>query len=135
MVGDNGRDTPESVRLDKWLWAARFFKTRRLASEAVAGGKVQVNGERVKRAKLLHAGDQLRIRKGSYEFQLTVREPSGRRGSAKEAALLYDETEQSRLQRVRLAEQHRLAAAAFSRSQGKPTKKERRQLGRLKGRD
>ncbi len=135
MASNSDREIPESVRLDKWLWAARFFKTRRLASEAVAGGKVQVNGERVKRAKLLHAGDQLRIRKGAYEFQLTVREPSGRRGSAKEAAILYDETEQSRLQRVRLAEQHKLAAAAFSRSQGKPTKKERRQLGRLKGRD
>ncbi len=135
MASHSDREIPESVRRDKWLWAARFFKTRRLASEAVAGGKVQVNGERVKRAKLLHAGDQLRIRKGPYEFQLTVREPSGRRGSAKEAAILYDETEQSRLQRVRLAEQHKLAAAAFSRPQAKPTKKERRQLGRLKGRD
>ena len=128
-------NTPESVRLDKWLWAARFYKTRRLAVDAIAGGKVQVNGERVKRAKTLHAGDRLRIRKEPYEYRLTVLAPSGRRGPAKEAALLYEETEESREARVRLAEQHKLAASAFSRTEGKPTKKERRQIGRLKGRD
>ena len=135
VTKNSEHDTPESVRLDKWLWAARFYKTRRFSADAIAGGKVQVNGERVKRAKVLRAGDRLRIRKGPYEYWLTVLSPSGRRVSAKEAALLYEETEESREARARLAEQHKLAASAFSRTDGKPTKKERRQIGRLKGRD
>ena len=70
------------VRLDKWLWAARFYKTRSLAAEAIAGGKVQVNGERVKRAKPLQVGDEVRIRLGPYEHQIVVRELSERRGPA-----------------------------------------------------
>lgn len=135
MAQNSEHDTPESVRLDKWLWAARFYKTRRLAVDAIAGGKVQVNGERVKRAKALRAGDLLRIRKEPYEYLLTVLAPSGRRGPAKEAALLYEETEESREARARLAEQHKLAASALTRTDGKPTKKERRQIGRLKGRN
>ena len=135
VARNSERDTPESVRLDKWLWAARFYKTRRLAVDAIAGGKVQVNGERVKRAKALHAGDRLRIRKEPYEYRLTVLAPSGRRGPAKDAALLYEETEESREARARLAEQHKLAASRLTRTEGKPTKKERRQIGRLKGRN
>ena len=125
---------PAAVRLDKWLWAARFFKTRALAVEAIAGGKVQVNGTRAKRSKPIHAGDGVRVRKGPYEYQLTVRVAGERRGSAKEAALLYEELEESRLARERLAEQHRAAANAFPASKGPPTKKERRDLDRLKRR-
>ncbi len=128
------KDRWGAVRLDKWLWAARFFKTRALAVEAIAGGKVQVNGTRAKRSKLIHAGDSVRVRKGPYEYQLTVRVAGERRGSAKEAALLYEESEESRLARERLVEQHRAAAKAFPATKGRPTKKERRDLDRLKRR-
>ena len=125
-------DTPDAVRLDKWLWAARFYKTRGLAAQAIAGGKVQIDGVRVKRSKTLHVGDRIRIRKGPYEYQLTVRVTSGRRGSAKDAVLLYDESEESGKARERLKEQHRLAAAAARSTKGRPTKKERRQIHRFK---
>src|SRR6186713_1479509 len=84
------------VRIDKWLWAARFFKTRALAAEAVAGGKVGVNGDRPKRARPLQVGDELRIRLGPYEHIVTVRTLSDRRGPATQAAGLYQETEASR---------------------------------------
>ncbi len=123
-----------SVRIDKWLWAARLFKTRALAGEAITGGKVQVNGTRAKRSKLIHAGDQVRIRRGPYEYQLTVRIAAERRRSAKEATLLYDESDESRLARERLQEQHRAVARTFQTTKGRPTKKERRDLDRLKNR-
>src|SRR5829696_3336351 len=84
-------DEDGRVRLDKWLWAARFFKTRALASEAIAGGKVQVNGDRAKRAKPLQVGDEVRVRQGPYEHLVTVRALSGRRGPASVAAELYEE--------------------------------------------
>ncbi len=126
---------PEAVRLDKWLWAARFYKTRALAVEAISGGKVQLNGARAKRSKSIHAGDRIRVRKGQYEHQVTVLVPGGRRGSAKDAALLYEESEESRLARERLVEQHRVAARAFPTTKGRPTKKERRNIDRLKQRD
>ncbi len=125
---------PEAVRLDKWLWAARFFKTRALAVEAIGGGKVQLNDARAKRSKLIHAGDRIRVRKGQYEHQVTVLVPGGRRGSAKDAALLYEESEESRIARERLVEQHRVAARVFPTTKGRPTKKERRNIDRLKGR-
>jgi len=137
MKGRWGTDNTEGsavVRLDKWLWAARFFKTRALAVEAIVGGKVQVNGTRAKRSKLIHAGDGVRVRKGPYEYQLTVRVAGERRGSAKQAALLYEESEESRLARERLVEQRRAAAKAFQATKGRPTKKERRDLDRLKRR-
>src|SRR5919108_3248487 len=86
----------ERTRIDKWLWAARFYKTRALAAEAIAGGKVQVNGERVKRAKLLQVGDEIRIRQGPYEYLVVVRELSAQRGPAARAAALYEETPSSR---------------------------------------
>src|SRR3990170_4414848 len=90
------------IRLDKWLWAARFYKTRSLAAEAIAGGKVQVNGERVKRAKPMQAGDEVRIRLGPYEHQIVVRELSDRRGPATDAARLYEEKPASRAAREAL---------------------------------
>jgi ribosome-associated heat shock protein Hsp15 len=123
------------VRLDKWLWAARFFKTRALAAEAIEGGKVQVNGERAKRAKALRPGDRVRVRLGPYEHLVTVVALSERRGPAAEAARLYEEDAGSRARRLRLAEQHRIARDAFPHGEGKPTKKARRDIARLRGRD
>src|SRR5918994_6487361 len=93
------------VRLDKWLWAARFFKTRALAAEAVEGGKIQVNGDRPKRARPVQVGDELRIRLGPYEHIISVRALSDRRGPATQAAGLYEESAASRSAREALAVQ------------------------------
>lgn len=123
--------TDNSIRLDRWLWAARFFKTRSLAAQAIAGGKVQVNGARPKRAKLLQVGDRVRVRLGPYEYQLVVRGLAERRGSARDAATLYEETPEGRLARERLAEQLRLLPKPVFRGKGRPTKKERRDIERL----
>jgi ribosome-associated heat shock protein Hsp15 len=120
------------VRLDKWLWAARFFKTRSLAVEAIEGGKVHVGGERVKRAKLLQVGDEVRVRLGPYEHQVVVRALAERRGSAAMAAELYEETSASREQRAAMAAQMKATAAAFAYGQGKPSKKERRDIERFR---
>ena len=122
----------EAVRLDKWLWAARFFKTRGLAATAIAGGRVQVNGARAKHAKTVRPGDVVRVRLGPYEHLVTVLAASGHRGPAAEAARLYAEDPEARARRQRLAEQHRFAAQAFSYGEGKPSKKERRDILRFK---
>lgn len=121
------------VRLDKWLWAARFFKTRALAAEAVEGGRVEVNGDKPRRARAVRVGDRLRIRLGPYEHLVTVRELSDRRGPAPVAAALYQEDPDAKARRERLREQHRLAPPAFDFGGGKPSKKQRRELHRLKG--
>ena len=121
------------TRLDKWLWAARFFKTRGLAAEAIDGGKVDVNGDRAKRSRELKPGDQLRIRHGPYEHQVTVLNTSDRRGSASIAATLYRESPESIEARARLGEQHRLARTSFDFGEGKPSKRQRRDIRRLKG--
>jgi ribosome-associated heat shock protein Hsp15 len=121
----------DKVRLDKWLWAARFFKTRGLAAEAVDGGKVHVNGNRTKPAKLVEAGDSLRIRIGPYDWFVTVRAVTERRGSAKDAQLLYDETPEGRAARQQLAEAHKIAPAPTYEGKGRPTKKQRREIERL----
>jgi ribosome-associated heat shock protein Hsp15 len=121
------------VRLDKWLWAARFFKTRALAAEAVEGGKVQVNGDRPKRARPLQVGDEIRVRLGPYEHTLTVRALSARRGPASEAAGLYQETAASRTAREALAIQLKSLHAVFGPDKGRPSKKDRREIERLKG--
>ncbi len=124
--------TSEKVRLDKWLWAARFFKTRSIAATAITGGKVQVNGRRVKRASLLAVGDRVRVRKRSQLHEVIVKDLSQRRGPAIVAAELYAETAESRLERERLASQRKAAPTYSFREKGKPTKKERRQLSHLK---
>jgi ribosome-associated heat shock protein Hsp15 len=129
------REDDARVRLDKWLWAARFYKTRALASEAVAGGKVQVNGDRAKRARPVQPGDEVRIRQGPYEHHVVVRALSARRGPASAAAELYEETPTSRAAREAMALQLKSLHAAFVPDKGRPTKKDRRELGRLKGRD
>jgi len=118
----------QRVRLDKWLWAARFFKTRALATEAVTGGRVHVGGQRAKPSRAVHPGETLRIQRGSNEYVVLVRALSERRGPAKEAALLYEETAESRQQREEQAEQQRLQAMAFPRFEGRPTKQNRRRI-------
>jgi len=122
------------VRLDRWLWAARFFKTRALAAAAVAGGKVHVNGTRAKPAKQLQVGDALRVRVGPYEWLVTVRGLSERRGPPKTAQALYDEDAEGRAARERLALQHKIAPAPAYQGKGRPTKKERREIERLEER-
>jgi ribosome-associated heat shock protein Hsp15 len=124
----------ERIRLDKWLWAARFYKTRGLAVEAIAGGKVQVNGDRAKRARLLQVGDEIRLRQGPYEQRVVVKALSDRRGPATQAAALYQETVESRAARDAMAAQLKALNAAFDREHGRPTKKDRREIDRLKGR-
>jgi ribosome-associated heat shock protein Hsp15 len=122
----------DSVRLDKWLWAARFFKTRSLATEAIAGGKVDVNGDRAKPSKAVKPGDEIRLRVGAYEYILIVRQLGERRGPASVAQTLYEETEASRAERERLAAQLKMAPAAFVyEEKGRPTKKDRRDLSRF----
>jgi ribosome-associated heat shock protein Hsp15 len=120
------------VRLDKWLWAARFFKTRSQAAEAIEGGKVQVGGERAKRAKLVQAGDEVSVRLGPYEHHVVVRGVSERRGPASVAAELYEETPASRAAREAMAAQLKATAPAFGYGQGKPSKKDRRALDRFR---
>ena len=120
----------DSVRIDRWLWAARFYKTRSLAAEAIVGGRVHLNGERVKRAKTVAIGDEIRIRQGAFEHILHVRGLSGRRGGAPEASHLYEETAESRARREALAAQMRSLPATH----GRPTKRDRREIDRWKGR-
>ena len=116
------------MRLDKWLWAARFFKTRTLAVEAITGGRVSVNGERAKPAKELKVGDRLAIRRPPFENIVTVKALSDKRGSATIAAALFEETEESRARRTVLAAEMRALPAP--RFKGRPTKKTRRDYER-----
>lgn len=122
----------ESLRVDKWLWAARFYKTRSLAAEAVGGGKVQVNGGRAKPARPVKVGDRLQISKAGYDYSITVLALSAQRGPATLARTLYEESEESRQRREALQAQHRLAAASTPRPPSRPDKKARRQLRGLK---
>jgi ribosome-associated heat shock protein Hsp15 len=123
------------VRLDRWLWAARLFKTRAQASDAIVGGKVHVNGTRAKPAKLVQIGDAVRIRKGPFEFLLTVRGLSERRGPPREAAVLYEEDPNGRRAREQHAEQLRLAPSPSYGGRGRPTKKDRRDIERQRHSD
>ena len=130
---DKNSEGADKVRIDKWLWAARFFKTRALAVEAIGGGKILVHGERVKPAKVVQAGDRVSVRLGPYEHVVTVRGVSERRGPASVAATLYEETSESLAARQKLAEQLRMAPAAFVfEDKGRPTKKDRRDIERLR---
>ena len=124
---------PTRVRLDRWLWAARFFKTRALAAAAVAGGKVELNGVRAKPAKPLTVGDRLRIRRGPLEYVVVVRALAQQRAPAAAAAALYDEDVEGKRRRERLAEQLRVAPSLRYEGKGRPTKRERREIEKLKG--
>jgi len=126
----------ERLRIDKWLWAARFYKTRTLASEEVDRGRVLVNGVTVKPARELKAGDSVLLRNGPGSRTVTVMAISDKRGPAPVAALLYQETEDSIRQRQQAAEQRRLAPEpALSMSQGRPTKRDRRDTDQLRQHD
>ena len=120
----------DAVRIDRWLWAARFFKTRALASEAVKGGRVHVNGQPAKPAKDVRPGDELEISVGQTRFVVSVCAVSERRGPAAEAARLYEETAASRAERERAAELRRLAPAPAPDLGGRPTKRDRRRFER-----
>src|SRR5690348_15739151 len=130
-----GRQTTvlERVRLDRWLWAARFFRTRALAAAAIGGGKVHVNGAPAKRAKAVAVGDDLRIRRGPFEYLVRVRALAEHRRSPAAAATLYDEDGEGKRLRERLAEQLRVAPALRYEGKGRPTKRQRREIERLKG--
>ena len=126
----------DRVRIDKWLWAARFFKTRSMAAQAVTGGKVHVNGARIKPARMVQPGEELRIRRGELEFIVIVQAVSDKRRPAKEAQLLYVETEESITQREKTREQKRLEAA--DRMYGpmkRPDKRERRKIRKFTRKD
>ena len=120
------------IRIDKWLWAARFFKTRSLAAEAVAGGKVKMNGERVKAAKAIRPDDELSIHVGPYEYVVRVLGVSNRRGPAPEAALLYAESVQSKAVRKELATRLSAERIFHPHEKGRPTKRARRQIIQFK---
>jgi ribosome-associated heat shock protein Hsp15 len=124
-------DGNHRVRIDKWLWASRFYKTRSLAADAVDGGKVQVNGERVKPAKLLKPGDALSLRNGPYAWNITVLVLSERRGSAFEAAKLYSESEESRKAREEKVAMMKSERQSNPFPGGRPTKRARRQIIRF----
>ena len=115
------------MRLDKWLWAARFFKTRSLAQRAIAAGQVRQNDERVKPAHEVKVGDVVAVRKESLEWIVTVRGLSEKRGGAEEARKLYDETAESRAERERRGDLRRWGAEPAADQKGRPTKRDRRQ--------
>jgi ribosome-associated heat shock protein Hsp15 len=121
-----------STRLDKWLWASRFFKTRGLAREAVSGGKVRLNGNRAKPARPLSVGDELKIQRGLDEYTINVVELSTRRGPASVAQELYTETEESRVKREKLIEERKLEYQKNATRERRPDKRQRRRLVRFK---
>jgi len=122
----------EPVRIDKWLWAARFYKTRSIAAHAVSGGKVHLAGSRVKPARTVKVGDRLEINRNGLTWQIEVLVLSAQRGPASVAQTLYQESEESIQKREAVTEQFQLASASTPRPQGKPDKKSRRQLRSLK---
>jgi ribosome-associated heat shock protein Hsp15 len=119
------------IRLDKWLWAARFFKTRHLATEAINGGKVQVNGQRAKPGRAIRVGDRLTIRKGSLAWEVNVTALSKQRRPAPEAASLYEEREESRLRRQAQVRERREAGTYATGPSAKPSKRDRRMIERF----
>jgi ribosome-associated heat shock protein Hsp15 len=123
------------VRLDKWLWAARFYKTRSLAAEQIDAGRVEVNGERAKRSRHITIGDRLRIRKPPFEQQVEVLGESEQRGPASVAQALYAESEESAKARAEMAAHLKAMGPPVFRERGKPDKKDRRDISRLRRRD
>ena len=121
----------QPIRIDKWLWAARFFKTRALAAEAVGGGRVEINGERAKPSRIVRAGYRITVRRGPYEWIVIVKNVARLRGPAAQAQLLYDETEESLRQRQTAAAQLQLERPLESAAPGRPTKRDRRAISRF----
>ncbi|MBL8984004.1 MAG: RNA-binding S4 domain-containing protein [Gemmatimonadetes bacterium] len=125
------RTTDEPVRLDKWLWAARFFKTRALAAEAIDKGHVDVNDDKAKRSRNVHPGDRITIRRPPFEHRITVLMLSDQRGPATVASTMYEESAESRARRELTAAQIRAAGPSVD---GRPTKRDRREIDRWRGR-
>jgi ribosome-associated heat shock protein Hsp15 len=133
----NDRENPEAkseIRIDKWLWAARFFKTRSLAADAVAGGKVALNGARPKPSRIIRPGDRLSIRRGAYEWSIIVKGTCNYRGPASDAVALYEETEESRTKRQAAMAQLKLERPAVFDSPRRPSKKDRRAIAKFTNR-
>lgn len=128
-------DRSESQRLDKWLWAARFYKTRSLAVEAISGGKVHLNGQRVKPSRTVRVDDKLTISKPPYEFDIVVQGLNLQRRPATEAQALYQETEDSREKRELLREQIKNEPLGFRQQKGRPSKRDRRNIIRFTRQD
>lgn len=124
--------TLAKTRLDKWLWAARFYKTRQLAAEAINGGHVHINGQRIKPSREVQVTNELTIHKIPFTFEITVEALSVKRGPAKEAMKLYSESEVSMQKRETLAEQRKLNAAQFPHAARRPDKRNRRRIIRFK---
>jgi ribosome-associated heat shock protein Hsp15 len=124
----------DRIRIDKWLWAARFFKTRSLAGEAVGGGRVHLNGVRAKPAKGVAVGDRLEVTVGQVQWDLVVRGLSDKRGPAKDAVLLYEETPESQVRRAKEADERRMIRVPGIDLGERPTKRDRRRIDHLRGR-
>lgn len=133
-MSDDSAAGPGTARLDRWLFAVRLYKSRSLAAQAVAGGRVHLNGARVKAAHEVRAGDRLTLTRGALEFECTVTGVPARRGPADAAARCYEETPASAARRAEFAERMRLAAALTPRPAERPDKRGRRVLRRLRGR-
>jgi ribosome-associated heat shock protein Hsp15 len=133
-MSDASAAGPGTARIDRWLCAVRLFKSRSLAAQAVAGGRVHLNGERVKAAHEVRCGDRLSLMRGALEFECTVSAIPARRGPAHAAARCYEETPASAARRAEFALRMKLAAALAPRPMERPDKRERRQLRRLRGR-
>ncbi len=125
-------NTNDKVRLDRWLWAARFFKTRTLAKAAIENGKIELNKRRIKASKEVSMGDMLSVRRGESTQTIIIKNLTDKRGPAKIAQTLYQETDQSKLEREILTEKRKIARAGYSSPISKPSKRDRRQLNKLK---
>jgi ribosome-associated heat shock protein Hsp15 len=124
-------ETRQPIRIDKWLWAARFFKTRSLAAAAVTGGKIEVNGIRAKPSRIMRPGDKLNIRRGVYEWTVVVKGLAKLRRPAAEAQLLYEETEESIRRREATSAQFKFERPPEFNIPGRPSKKDRRAVLRF----
>jgi ribosome-associated heat shock protein Hsp15 len=133
-MSDGSAGGPGAARIDRWLFAVRLYKSRSLAAEAVTGGRVHLNGERVKSSRELRCGDVLTLMRGAVEFECTVSAVPARRGPATAAALCYEESAASKGRRAEFAARMKVAAALTPRPLARPGKHERRQLRRLRGR-
>jgi len=125
------KDPVDSMRLDKWLWCSRFYKTRALAVSAIKGNKVKINSLAIKAAKNIHVGDNVEIRKTHYQYTITILKLTHNRLSASQAALLYEESKESIQTREELTKQIIAESASFPRTRGRPTKRNRREIIRF----
>ena len=130
-MSHNNNNEINTIRIDKWLWAARFFKTRSLASEAIKGGKIVINNQKAKPSRNISISDQLKIKKGLFTYEITVKGLSKNRGPASEAIKLYEESEDSVISRQKLAEQLKAESATRPATPGRPSKRDRRNIIRF----